>query len=369
MKSQNSIFRSLAAGHSRRILANTVLISGAAAALLLSFLLSSCSRTVPDHHTGELVPVEVAVFDAGTLGADVVLPARVKAAEEVTLATRLGARLTALHAREGDRVRRGDVIGEFGAPEMKRALAAARADLASAEAQLAVSARQEARMESLFAARVVSERDREVAAAERRSDEAQLESARAALDALESGINVRAPFDGVVVRLHADPGADLAPGAPLADLRSSAGLEVVADVPEAAAARISTSELSVQIGDGPWRPARLARLDGMTDWRSRSRTAHLTFDGDAEPGAYARVALATQAKATGDGSVPLSSLVTRGALSGVFVVEDQHARLRWLKLGRTRGDRVEVLAGLEAGEPFALAPQPLSDGVPVKVLQ
>ena len=222
-------------------------------------------------------------------------------------------------------------------------------------------------MESLFAARVISVRDREVANAERRAAEARLESARAAFDAMQTGSTVRAPFDGVVVRVHADPGADLSPGTPLADLRSSAGLEIVADVPEGDAPRLATSALSVQVGDGPWRSARLARLEGMTNWRSRSRTAHLTFEGDAEPGAYARLAVGAHPGAAGDGSVPASSLVTRGALSGVFVIESDRARLRWLKLGGSRGERVEVLAGLEPGERFALTPAPLADGDPVRV--
>ena len=360
---RTTLHTSPSARRGRRIVTNSAPLAWA-----IAILLTGCgARGTPQHNAATPVEVEVATFRAGAPGADIVLPARVKAAKEVTLTARFGARLTALPAREGARVRRGDPIAVFDAPETRRALAATRADVASAELGLAVAARQEARMESLFAARVVSQRDREVAGADRRSAEARLESSRAAFDALASGSMVRAPFDGIVVRIHADPGADLSPGAPLADLRSSTGLEVVANVPEADAARLTTSALSVQVGDGAWRPARIARLEGMTDWRSRSRTVHLTFDGDAEPGAYARLALGTHPDATGDGSVPAVSLVTRGALSGVFVIEAGQARLRWLKLGRARGERVEVLAGLEPGEQFALAPRSLADGGPVKV--
>lgn len=319
-------------------------------------------------HPPAAAEVAVARFEQGAAGSDLVLPARVKAAEEVTLVARVGARLTALRAREGARVRAGDPIAVFAAPEMLRALAATRADVAASELNLAVAARQEARMESLFAAQVVSEREREIAAAEKRAAEARLESARAALDALATGSTVRAPFDAVVVRVHADPGADLGPGAPLADLRSNAGLEVIADVPESDAARLAGAALSVQIGEGPWRTARLARLEGMTDWRTRSRTAHLVFDGDAEPGTYARLALSARAADAVAGTVPVASLVARGALSGVFVVDGERAHLRWLKLGRERGARVEVLAGLEAGERYALVPGRLTDGAPVKVL-
>jgi hypothetical protein len=51
----------------------------------------------------------------------------------------------------------------------------------------------------------------------------------------------------------------------------------------------------------------------------------------------------------------------------VFVIESGRARLRWLKLGRARGERVEVLGGLEPGERFALAPGSLVDGDTVSV--
>jgi RND family efflux transporter MFP subunit len=346
-----------------RILAHSATLAAIAATVVWG-----CAPTPPRPVPSRApVAVEVATFGAGAPGADVVLPARVKAAQEVTIASRLGGRLTALRAREGAQLRRGDPIAVFDEPEMRRALAAARAEVASAELSLTVAARQDARTESLFIMGVVAERDRDVALAERRLAEARLESGRSAYEALESGATVRAPFDGVVVRVHVDRGADMPPGAPLADLRSSAGLEVVADVPEHDADRLLVTPLSVQVGDGKWRPARLARLEGMTDWRTRSRTAHLTFDGDAQAGAYALLALGTPSDSAEGGSVPLTSLVSRGALAGVFVIEAGRAHLRWLKLGRERGARVEVLAGLEPGERFALAPRSLADGAPVRV--
>jgi len=338
-------------------------------ALLLAAALAGCGGRAksPAHGAGEPVDVAAATFAPGAASGALVLPARIKAAEEVTVAARLAARLTALDAREGDHVRRGEPLARFEAPETRRALAAARAEAAAAELALAVASRQAARIESLFAARVVSQRDLDVAQAERRGAEARLEAARAHLDALETGAVVRAPFDGVVVRRHADPGADLAPGAPLLDLRSSAGVEALVDLPEGAVERAARGPLRVQVGDGPWRAARLVRLDGMTDWRTRTRTARLAIEGPApEPGAYARVAVGGDAGA-GDASVPAAALVRRGALAGVYVIEDGHARLRWLKLGRAAGGRVEVLAGLAPGEAYALEPGALADGRPVRV--
>lgn len=347
------------------ILANGLLLAGVALALA-SFASRGAPRETPRTRARPPLVVPVVTFEAATPGTEVVLPARVKAAEEVTLAARIDARLTALPAREGARVRRGDPIAVFGAPETRRALAAAEAEADAAELSLGVTARQQARMESLFVSRVVAERDREVAADAKRSAEARLATARAALEGLASGSTVRAPFDGVVARTYVDPGADLVAGSPLVDLRSDAGREIVVDLPEAAVSRLEGSTLSVQIGDGPWRAARLLRLDGMTDWRTRSRTAHLACEGDAEPGAYARVAVGTAGPGAGSGEVPAASLVSRGALAGVFVVDGGTAHLRWIRLGRAHEDRVEVLAGLEPGERYALSPEGLVEGRAVR---
>lgn len=338
-----------------------------AAATALVLVLAGCA---PSHErTSDPRPprdVVTATFDAARMDERLVIAGSIRASEEVTLTARSAARLTSLSARAGSRVRVGDPIGVFDAPEMHRQHAAARAALESASLAATVAVRQDARVESLFVAQVVSARERELAASQRRAAEAQLEAARAAMDAQDAARIVRAPFDGVVVRVHADPGADLQPGAPLAVVRSQAGRELEVQVPDQAVASLATAPLAVQIGDGPWRPARVVRLDGMTDPRTRSRTARIAFDGAAEPGAFARLAIGRVHDRAGAGGVPTASLVARGALRGVFVVEDGHARLRWLQLGREHGDQVQVLAGLESGERYVLAPDSLADGVAVR---
>jgi len=349
--------------HWARILANALLAAAAGAALLAGC--SGSHRAAPISR--EARAIEVATFAVGGRGGSLLLPGRIRAGEEVTLTAKLAARLTSLAAREGARVRRGDAIARFEDPETRRALASARADASAAELAALIATRQAARMESLFAAQVVSARDREVAEAQQRAAQAQLESARATLERLDAGTTVRAPFDGVVVRLLADPGADLSPGAALAEVRSESGAELECEVPEHAVTRLERESLAMQVGEGAWRPVRLVRLAGMTDWRTRSRLARLAFDGSAEPGAFARLAIGGASDEGGESSVPKASLVARGALRGVYVVEGDRVHLRWLQLGREQGQRVEVLAGLTAGERYAVAPDSLREGDAVTI--
>jgi multidrug efflux pump subunit AcrA (membrane-fusion protein) len=50
-------------------------------------------------------------------------------------------------------------------------------------------------------------------------------------------------------------------------------------------------------------------------------------------------------------TVPLSAIIERGQLTGVFVVDKANtARLRLVRTGKHYGDRIEILSGLNQGE-------------------
>ena len=54
--------------------------------------------------------------------------------------------------------------------------------------------------------------------------------------------------------------------------------------------------------------------------------------------------------------VPASAIVNKDQLTGLYTITDnQTALLRWVRLGKTHGDHVEVLSGLRKDEKFILA--------------
>jgi RND family efflux transporter MFP subunit len=314
--------------------------------------------------------------------AALVLPARVTAGEEVVVGARGAGRVTALPYREGDRFRAGATLVAFDAPEAREALGAARAALDAATLRGAQARLQESRMESLFVARVASQRERELAQSDRRDAEAALAAARAGHSQVSASVAIPAPFDGVVVRRMLDPGAAVSAGQPLLAIRSRAQGEIVSSIPESDLGRLPGARFAFRAGASPWRDAVLVRVDGMTDYATRTRTARFRparHPGPAsplEPGAFAHVRITGGAPGPAGGdstsmhgilSVPSRSLVRRGALAGVYVVREGRAHLRWLRLGAADGDRVEVLSGLEAGEVIAADPTGLDDGRAVEV--
>jgi hypothetical protein len=53
--------------------------------------------------------------------------------------------------------------------------------------------------------------------------------------------------------------------------------------------------------------------------------------------------------------VPKSAIIVQGQLSGIYTVNAENtALLRWLRLGKTYGENIEVLSGLSAGEKYVV---------------
>jgi RND family efflux transporter MFP subunit len=363
--------------------------------LLLAMAAAGCARREAAERAGAGASGPVAAVRAlrvgATDGADVlVLPARVAAREEVTVTATIAGRVTSFPYAEGQRFPAGAAIAVFGTPETRAALDAARAALDAASARLDLARTQEGRLDSLYAQRVAALHELELAREDRHGAEAARAQAEAAEAALRAGAEVRAPFAGVVVRRHLDPGVSVGPGEPLLDIRSTGADEIVAAVPEGAAPALRDARVAFQAGDGAWRPATLWRVDGMTDFSTRTRTARFVpaeRGAALEPGAFARVRIerrgaaaaggaATRGSATtgtssapppGNLVIPAGSLVHRGGLTGVYVLRDGRATLRWVRLGRVDGAAAEVLAGLSPGEEIAADPAGLSDGRAVTV--
>jgi RND family efflux transporter MFP subunit len=372
----------------RRLLGTSRLLLAAAAAVALASLLALAGCGPRGGHRAEsdaATPRSVTVVrvETGAQGGMLVLPARVTAREEVTITARLRGRLTELPFEEGRSFAAGATLARFDAPETRDAVAAAAARVEAARIRLETARRQEVRLDSLHALRAAALRELEVAREERHAADAASAEARAALADLRAGSDVTAPFAGVVVRHHVDVGATVAPGQALIDIRSTAAGEILAAVPEAAATSLHDARAEFQAGDGAWRPAVLVKVDGMTDFTTRTRNAwfrSVVPGTRLEPGAFARVrisGLAATPVPAGPGgnddstsslpNVPTRCLVRRGGLTGVFVVREGHALLRWLRLGRETGDSVEVLAGLSPGDDVVIDPGDLEDGAAVTV--
>jgi membrane fusion protein (multidrug efflux system) len=303
-------------------------------------------------------PVQVHVATASSAARVRHVAATVVPAERATISTRLSARVMRVHVREGDRVRAGAPLVSLAAEELRGQLAAARAALEAARAH-------ERRVRALLGERAATPAELEQAEAQRALSEAAVASAAASLGYAE----LRAPFAGVVQARRVQDGDFVAPGQPLLELDGARGLELqatlsgdeVRSVRPGARVRFEASGLV-----GTAEVIALAPGGDPLSHRVSLRARVVEGAADLRSGAFARVELPRDA-ARATILVPRTAIVERGDLTGVFVVEDGRARLRWLAVGEPAGELLAVRAGLRAGEHVVDRPGGLADGARVEV--
>jgi RND family efflux transporter MFP subunit len=265
------------------------------------------------------------------------------------------ARVTEVPVELGTAVRAGQTLIRLGIEDVAANRAKADAAVIVARAARDEAARQAARMDTLLAEDVVARVQRDQAQLGLTQAESQLAMAEATLREVETATGyarIAAPFDGVVVGRTVDPGDLAAPGMPLLTVESRGARDAVLAVPpEATAGLADGASVEVTGSDGRTAAGTVRAVAGGADPMTRTVEVRVAVPADWPTGTSvtAFVPVGRRVAVT----IPAAVVVRRGQLTGVHVIEGDMRLLRWVRLGRTLGDRVEVLSGLEAGERIA----------------
>jgi RND family efflux transporter MFP subunit len=163
------------------------------------------------------------------------LTGSVESRRESVVATEVAGVVSRLHAREGDRVKRGEPLAGLRSEEIRLRLEAARGQLQEADARQRLAQIQLASATGLFTEQVISQGRLDDATAESEAWAGRVAQLRSDVARLELDLRratVRAPFAGVVVREHAAEGEWLGVGDPVAEMVDLGDLEVTVEVPE-----------------------------------------------------------------------------------------------------------------------------------------
>ena len=307
--------------------------------------------------------LSVLTVQAGPAARTASYDGQVEALNQSVIAAQVPGAVLELNVRAGDAVRAGQVLLRIDARAAEQSAAASGAQVAAARAALDVAATELARKRQLAAKSYISQGALEQAESQHRAAQAQLDaqSAQAGAARTQSGFFVvRAPFDGVVAQLAVERGDMAMPGRPLLTLHDPAALRVSAHVP-ASALKGGANGIRVLLAgsDAALAPARVQVLPTV-DPRSLTQEvrAQLPPGTAAVPGQFARLQLAGgDAAADRRVFIPITAVVRRAEVDAAYVMgADQRPQLRQLRLGPRQGDRVEVLAGLDAGEQLITDP-------------
>lgn len=317
---------------------------------------TACGGDEPAASPSPLDPVTVVVSDALTGSGSVTHVARVEASSEADVATRASGTLVSVPVDVGDRVRRGQVLASLDGADVQ-----ARIDAAAAGVELAE--RTHGRVERLEADGAASQQELDEAFARLEAARAQLAEARAQA----SYVQVTAPFDGVVVARYADPGDLAVPGQPVLRLAGTGAVTVAAELPAHMRGAVEVGQ-AVRVIDRGGRPieATVSRVVPTLDAATGRFRVELSPSGDSQLTAGETVRLEVSGAGSATRWVPVDALLRRGQLVGVYALESDTLRLRWVRLGREEGPLVELLSGPPGALTVVRRPAAtLRDGQPV----
>ncbi len=293
----------------------------------------------------------------------------VEAVRQAVVSAQVPGTIVAIQVKAGDRVKAGQVLVRIDARAAEQDAAASEAQVRAARAALDVARRQVARQRELFRSNYISQAAMDRAEAQFRATQAQVDAqlAQAGAARTQSGFYiVKAPYAGVVSAVPVTVGDMAMPGRALLTIYDPAMLRVSAAVPQSAAeAVVPGGSIAVDLPGLPDSAPHLAahRVEVLPAADPGTHTvdvrAYLPHRlAGVVPGTFARLWLPAPAGAPTRIFVPASAVVVRAEMTGLYVLDAKgDPLLRQVRLGRRDGDRVEVLAGVSAGERIALDPQ------------
>lgn len=361
------------------ILAAVLIIVGAVAGLVPRWL----HRTALVAETRALAIQSVSVVSPvpGKAAVGLTMPAEAKALVEAPIYARTSGYLKRYLVDIGSQVKEGDLLAEIDTPELNQELDQTRAQLAQAQAALALAKTTAARWADLLKTASVSAQE----AAEKQADlelkAATVEAARAnvrRLEDLQSFERVTAPFAGTITVRGTDVGqlVTASSGRELFRLAQTTTLRVFVRVPQAAAQGVAAGQLAeLTIPEMPGRvfPARIVRTSGTMSADSRTLLTELQVDntkGEILAGTYVQVSL-TDARVDPVLTLPANTLLFRSEGTQVGVVgADNKVALRHITLGRDLGPTIEILGGVGPTDRVILNPaDSLVGGTTVRVAE
>ena len=305
------------------------------------------------------VPTVTVIHPKAAQPGAVVLPGRLEAWSEAPVYARTNGYLRRWYADIGDHVRSGQLLAEIDTPDVDQQLGAARAALATADANSSLAGITARRWDRLIATHAVSQqevdqRHGDLAAREAMVNQAQADVAR--LQTLTDFKRIIAPFAGVITSRATDIGALIVAGdarsAPLFSVADTSRLRLYVNVPENYTTAVQPGLVAhFTVADQPDRAfdAELVSTASAVDARSGAMLVQLRFDNSAglvRPGAYAQVSLATRPSATGV-RVPATALLFRREGVAVAVVDRSgRAQVRTVRIAQDFGSEVSISAGL-----------------------
>lgn len=329
-------------------------------ALVAAAILAACAKQVPAPEP--VRAVRTVTVSADTAGLTHDYAAEVRARTESRLGFRVGGKLVQRPVNLGDAVKRGQLLAQVDAQDLRLGQDAARAAMQAAQVNFEQANADFRRFKDLRDQGFISAAELERRDTTLKSAKAQMEQARA-----QAGVQVNqaayasltADSPGVVTAVEAEPGAVVAAGTPIVRVAHDGPRDVVFSVPEHQVAGVralagKTGALSAALW-GPGResvPATVREVAAAADPVTRTFLVKADI-GQAEVrlGQTATVSIA-QPRVAGVTKLPLSAVIEQQGVPAVWLVDKPSMTVKRqpIQVGGAEGNAVVVTGGLAPGQ-------------------
>lgn len=309
------------------------------------------------------------------------LPAEVQAYVEAPIYARANGYCKRWLVDIGENVDAGQLLAEIDTPEVDEQLEQAKAEVAQADASLALAKSTAERWTDLLKTASVAEQETAEKKADYELKKANLEAAKANLHRLEdlkSFARVTAPFAGTITARNTDVGQLIVAGSghELFRLAQTNPLRIYVHVPQTLSREVETgqsAELTISEMPGRKFAAKVVRTAGAMEPGSRTLLAELQVDNPKNEilaGSYAQVEFNDSAGIAAI-TVPASTLLFNAQGMQVAVVGDGgKVEIRTVRLGRDFGQTVEIVEGVSRSDHVIVnPPDSLQTGMAVRIAE
>lgn len=289
---------------------------------------------------------------------------KIEAVQNANLSTRMMGYVNNVPVKVGDKVRKGQLLISINSADLNAQKAQVNASITEATAAFNNAEKDYNRFKALFEDSSASQKEMDDMTANYKMAKARLEASKQMKNQVSAQLsysNITAPFSGVVTGKYINKGDMANPGAPLISIEAPGKFQVITMVPESEITQIKKgTEVNVTIkSTNKIVKGKVTEVSTSAKNTGGQYLVKVVLDKSEVKllsGMFTSVQFPVTKSTSNNILIPTSALVKRGELTGVYVVSSSNtALLRWLRLGKTFGDKIQVLSGLNANEQFILS--------------
>jgi RND family efflux transporter MFP subunit len=319
------------------------------------------------------VPVDTVLVESGEIFQSITVPGRVVSKQRVNVSSARAGRLVKILVKEGDKVKRGQVLARLDDRELLSRLNRAKANLTAARQDISLAERTLSRLRKAHAKGAVARRFVEDAEVDLRSARTKagivVEEVKSATLDVEKQ-KVVAAFDGTITARYAEIGQWVGPTETLFTLVDESQREIEVRVDAADSVAIDVGQVVAVSSDAfpglEWQES-VVRLGVAAGGKSNANSVsvYISLGDDAPVFRYGQQVDADIRTAWNPNTlkIPFEALISRNGQTMVAVLQDGKVRMKVVEIGIEDFAMAEIKQGLNAGEMVILSKgRTLQDG-------